>query len=84
VTGSPPGGRSPAGWSWQLLGHGPGCFLAASLAPVCVRCHHAGCVITGASACQPAPSSPLPWSQATAPPALTRGTAASRPSRPPA
>jgi hypothetical protein len=29
------------------MGHGPGCLLAASLALVCVRRHHAGCVITG-------------------------------------
>jgi hypothetical protein len=28
------------------MGHGPGWFLAASLAPVCVKGHHAGCVIT--------------------------------------
>jgi len=57
-------------------------LLAVSLAPVCVRCHHAGCVITCASARQPAPAPPLPRSPATAS-GTDRSTAAFRPSRPP-
>src|SRR5262249_57008276 len=46
MTGGPPG--APVSWRLVVaaMGHGRGCLLAVSLAPVCVRCHHAGCVIT--------------------------------------
>src|SRR5215813_8198912 len=84
ATGGPPG--APVSWRLVVaaMGQGPGCLLAVSLAPVCVRCHHAGCVIT----CRirvPAGATPRRCPDRNRqPPALTRGTAASRPSRPPA
>src|SRR5262249_48324340 len=47
VTGRPAGRPVSCRLVVAAMCHGRGCLLAASLAPVCVRCHHAGCVITG-------------------------------------
>ena len=69
-----PGCVELAALSWWLL--------AASLAPVCVRCHHAGCVITGRIRTPAGAILAAALIATGQPPALTRGTAASRPSGP--
>src|SRR5262249_4300040 len=44
-TEAPPGAPVSCRLAVAAMGHGRGCLLAVSLAPVCVTCHHAGCVI---------------------------------------